>query len=168
MSTKYPFSVMLIHCLTFFAVLIAYFSSGNPTVHQFTGEIHVFFGVSVFLLSCLRIFIVYMYHQDLPVNKPFNKYQNFLFFLVKYTLYLCMFLTPFLGWLALSSFTDRYQLFGVNFPLMNILDIENIGEIHQFLGNFFMIIIGLHASAALLHHYVLKDNVLKSMFYFKK
>lgn len=168
MSTKYPFPVMLIHWLTFFAVLIAYFSSGNPTVHQFTGEIHVFFGVSVFLLSCLRIIIVYMYRQDLPVNKPFNKYQNFLFFLVKYTLYLCMFLTPFLGWLALSSFTDRYQLFGVNFPLMNILDIENIGEIHQFLGNFFMIIIGLHASAALLHHYVLKDNVLKSMLYFKK
>jgi cytochrome b561 len=31
-----------------------------------------------------------------------------------------------------------------------------------------MVLIGLHALAALIHHYVFKDNVLKSMLYFKK
>lgn len=31
-----------------------------------------------------------------------------------------------------------------------------------------MVLIGLHALAALIHHYVFNDNVLKSMLYFKK
>ncbi|WP_017394838.1 cytochrome b, partial [Acinetobacter haemolyticus] len=65
--------------------------------------------------------------------------------------------------------TESYQLFGVNLPLIsNSWDVEIIGEAHEFLGNFFMVLIGLHALAALIHHYVFKDNVLKSMLYFKK
>lgn len=39
----------------------------------------------------------------------------------------------------------------------------NWGDVHQFLGGAIMWIAGLHAAAALFHHFVLKDRVLRSM-----
>jgi cytochrome b561 len=37
------------------------------------------------------------------------------------------------------------------------------GEVHQFLGDAIMWLAGLHAAGAILHHWVLKDGVLRSM-----
>jgi len=48
-----------------------------------------------------------------------------------------------------------------------VKDLKFIAELHQFLANFFITVVGLHARAALIHHFIFKDNVLKSMF-FKK
>jgi len=48
-----------------------------------------------------------------------------------------------------------------------VKDLKFIGELHQFLANFFIAVVGLHACAELIHHFIFKDNVLKSMF-FKK
>jgi cytochrome b561 len=51
--------------------------------------------------------------------------------------------------------------------LSSVREVKYIGQIHQFLGNFFITVVGLHACAALIHHFIFKDNVLKSML-FKK
>ncbi|EXB30060.1 prokaryotic cytochrome b561 family protein [Acinetobacter baumannii 1419130] len=113
--------------------------------------------------------MILIYRAELPVNKPISVYQKKIFMLVKYALYSLLFLVPVLGWFTLSGLTESYQLFGINLPLIShSWDVEIIGETHEFLGNFFMVLIGLHALAALIHHYVFKDNVLKSMLYFKK
>ena len=44
---------------------------------------------------------------------------------------------------------------------------ENVGELlldlHPVLADSLMWLAGIHAVAALFHHYILKDNVLKSM-----
>ena len=169
MKNKYPFPLMVIHWLTFVLVVLAYFTGGDPTVHLKSGELHIFAGVSVFLLFFIRIIMISIYKKDLPHNKSMSKYQKTLFLMVKHTLYSLLFLIPVLGWFTLSGLTENYQLFGVNLPLIsNSWDVEIIGETHEFLGNFFMVLIGLHALAALIHYYVFNDNVLKSMLYFKK
>jgi cytochrome b561 len=169
MKNKYPFPLMVIHWLTFVLVVLAYFTGGDPTVHLKSGELHIFAGVSVFLLFFIRIIMISIYKKDLPHNKSMSKYQKTLFLMVKHTLYSLLFLIPVLGWFTLSGLTENYQLFGVNLPLIsNSWDVEIIGETHESLGNFFMVLIGLHALAALIHHYVFNDNVLKSMLYFKK
>ncbi|MEN8268621.1 cytochrome b/b6 domain-containing protein [Acinetobacter baumannii] len=169
MKNKYPFPLMVMHWLTFVLVVFAYFIGGDPTVHFLSGELHVFAGVSIFIILFLRIIMILIYRAELPVNKPISVYQKKIFMLVKYALYSLLFLVPVLGWFTLSGLTESYQLFGINLPLIShSWDVEIIGETHEFLGNFFMVLIGLHALAALIHHYVFKDNVLKSMLYFKK
>ncbi|TCB82319.1 cytochrome b [Acinetobacter sp. ANC 4173] len=169
MKNKYPLPIMIIHWLTLFLVVLAYTTGGDPTVHLKTGELHVFAGISVFLLFLIRIIIISIYRKDIPLNKPRSKYQRTLFLMVKYTLYSLLFLIPVLGWVTLSGLTESYQLFAISLPLIsNSWDVEIIGEVHEFLGNSFMVLIGFHALAALIHHYVFKDNVLKSMLYFKK
>lgn len=47
-----------------------------------------------------------------------------------------------------------------NSPLAGLAD---WGDVHQFLGDAIMWLAGLHAAAALYHHLVLKDGVLRSM-----
>lgn len=169
MKNKYPFPIMIMHWLTLCLVVLAYLTGGDPTVHLKSGELHVFAGVSVFLLFFIRIIMIFTYRKDIPLNKPMNKYQRTLFLMVKYTLYSLLFLIPVLGWVTLSGLTESYQFFGMSLPLIsNSWDVEKIGEIHEFLGNSFMVLICFHALAALIHHYVFKDNVLKSMLYFKK
>lgn len=44
-----------------------------------------------------------------------------------------------------------------------LLSLADWGEVHEALGQSIIWIAGLHAIAALLHHYLLKDRVLKSM-----
>ena len=51
--------------------------------------------------------------------------------------------------------------------MSSVREVKYIGQMHQFLGNFFITVVGLHACAALIHHFIFKDNVLKSML-FKK
>lgn len=160
---------MIIHWLTLILVVLAYVTGGDLTVDLKSGELHVFAGVSVFFLFFIRIILISIYRKDFPLNKSMSKYQKTLFLMVKHTLYSLLFLIPVLGWFTLSGLTKSYQLFGMNLPLIsNSWDVEIIGETHEFLGNFFMVLIGLHALTALIHHYVFKDNVLKSMLYFKK
>lgn len=40
---------------------------------------------------------------------------------------------------------------------------QNAGELHEFLANTLLIVAGLHAAAAVWHHRVLKDSVLRRM-----
>ena len=132
MKNKYPFPLMVIHWLTFVLVVLAYFTGGDPTVHLKSGELHIFAGVSVFLLFFIRIIMISIYKKDLPHNKSMSKYQKTLFLMVKHTLYSLLFLIPVLGWFTLSGLTENYQLFGVNLPLIsNSWDVEIIGETHE-------------------------------------
>jgi cytochrome b561 len=77
-----------------------------------------------------------------------------------------LFVVPLFGWLALSSLTDSFQLFNKDVPLFSLAqNVDYLGNIHKLLGNLFISLVGLHACAALLHHFILKDNVLKSMLF---
>lgn len=110
-------------------------------------------------------FFVY-YSNRLPKNEILNKIQEVLFKTVRFLLYLCLFVVPLFGWLALSSLTDSFQLFNQDVPLFSLAqNVDYLGNIHKLLGNLFISLVGLHACAALLHHFILKDNVLKSMLF---
>jgi cytochrome b561 len=40
---------------------------------------------------------------------------------------------------------------------------ETVGDLHALSANWIMILAGLHAAAALFHHYILRDDVLRRM-----
>jgi cytochrome b561 len=73
---------------------------------------------------------------------------------------------PLLGWLTLSAQGKQIPLFGLHLPPLmaeqkSIADWSK--EIHEVLGTVGYFLIALHASAALYHHYFVRDNTLRRM-----
>ena len=81
-------------------------------------------------------------------------------------LYLLMIGMPIGGWLILSAEGDPVPFFGLELPALVSPDkalAEQIEEIHETVGTIGYWLIGLHALAALYHHYVKRDNTLRRM-----
>ena len=147
-------------------MVTVYLTGGNPTSTGLLGQIHVIGGISIFILFLIRLGFIVIYKKSIPQNKIINWYQEKLFKIVRFTLYLSLCIVPIAGWLTLSSLTDNFKVLFLNLPLLSsVRDIQYIGELHEFLGNAFIAIVGLHASAALIHHFIFKDHVLKSMLF---
>lgn len=86
--------------------------------------------------------------------------------LMHLALYGFMIAMPLLGWLTLSAEGDPVQLFGLGLPPLtgpNEALADQVGEIHETLGTIGYWLVGLHAAAALFHHYVLRDGTLRRM-----
>lgn len=82
-------------------------------------------------------------------------------------LYLLLLLQPLTGWLMSSTKNYPVSFFGwFQFPdLVGASEVwhERLEEIHEFLAGTIIAIAVLHAAAALYHHFVLRDGVLRRM-----
>lgn len=86
--------------------------------------------------------------------------------LMHLALYGFMIAMPLLGWITLSAEGDPVRLFGLGLPALTGPDETLAGrteEIHETLGTVGYWLVGLHAAAALFHHYVLRDGTLRRM-----
>lgn len=164
MNARYPITMIAIHWLVALLVLVAYFSGGNPVRHGFQGEIHAASGVLIALLFLIRLLLRVAFRRRLPQH-TLAAWQYRLAQTVQILLYGCMLLIPLSGWLALSGKTEAYSFFGLNLPLFQSAALAEfeMGDMHELLANGFMVLAGLHAVAALAHHFFWKDDVLKSM-----
>ncbi|MBJ7435074.1 MAG: cytochrome b/b6 domain-containing protein [Acinetobacter sp.] len=160
---KFPYQVRYAHWITLFLVLVAYFTSESPILDQWLGQVHVLAGSTVFIFFFIRLTLYFHFKSQFPEVPRMTQFQEKAFRWMKVCLYLCLFVVPFLGWLALSMTQTHFSLFGIDLPLIKFSKHYNIGGLHQIIANIFMTLIGLHALAALFHHFILKDNVLKSM-----
>ena len=73
---------------------------------------------------------------------------------------------PLLGWFAVSAKGDPILFFGAPLPMLIGADqslYRTLKDIHETIGTIGYYLIGLHAAAALLHHYVMRDNTLMRM-----
>lgn len=162
-STRFPQIVIYAHWMTLLCVLVAYFSSQSPIKDGWLGQTHVFFGGLVFILFFVRIILTMRFKDQFPEVPYLSRLQKRAFQLMKLALYTGLFSVPLLGWLTLASTHQSFILFGIDLPKVLFMRNLDIGEIHPIVANIFMTLIGLHALAALVHHFILKDGVLKSM-----
>ena len=78
-------------------------------------------------------------------------------------LYVFMIGMPVLGWFAVSAKGTPVLFFGLQLPALigqNKELYDLLKETHETTGTIGYYLIGLHAAAALIHHYVLRDNTL--------
>jgi cytochrome b561 len=78
-------------------------------------------------------------------------------------LYVFLIVMPVLGWLTLSAKGKVIPFFGLELPPLIGLDKFLGGEledIHETIGTIGYYLVGLHAAAALFHHYFLRDDTL--------
>lgn len=102
---------------------------------------------------------------NLPDNM--NKFERFGAHASHYLLYAFMFGMPLVGWLLSSAAGFPVSVFGW-FTLPNLISpdrelVKLFGEIHELGGIALIGLIALHALAALFHHFVKKDDVLRRM-----
>jgi len=73
---------------------------------------------------------------------------------------------PLAGWMLLSASGKPIPFFSLHLPALIHESKETasfIKEIHETGGTVGYVLIGLHAAAALFHHYVVRDNTLLRM-----
>lgn len=127
---------------------------------------HFMLGLSVFVLVGARLAIGFLSGPAPRIEPEDPAWQRRLAAIVHVALYVFMIGMPLLGWFAVSAKGDPVLFFGAQLPALIGPDkglYDSLKEIHEAIGTFGYYLIGLHAAAALFHHYVLRDNALVHM-----
>ncbi len=126
---------------------------------------HFMLGLAVLALVIVRL--IARAAGSTPRITPEPKtWQNVLARSVHLALYLFMICMPIAGWLVLSASGEPIPFFGFTLPPLmgeNRNVAHQIKELHETIGSVGYYLIGVHALAALVHHYVMKDDTLRRM-----
>lgn len=126
---------------------------------------HFMLGLSVFVLVWLRL-LSNLTGPTPRIEPDPPKWQKRSAWLMHVALYVLMIGMPLAGWLILSAEGKPIPFFGLHLPAL-IHESKNmaelIKEVHETGGTVGYFLIGLHAAAALFHHYVVRDNTLRRM-----
>jgi cytochrome b561 len=126
---------------------------------------HFMLGLSVLALVLIRM-VVHLTDIVPRIDPDPPKWQKQSAKLMHVALYALMIVMPLAGWLLLSAEGKPIPFFGLHLPSLigkskYLADL--IKEIHEAGGTIGYFLIGLHATAALYHHYFLRDNTLRRM-----
>ncbi len=128
---------------------------------------HFMLGLSVFALVVLRLLI--RFGTPSPRRDPaVAPWQDHLAGIMHGLLYAFLIVMPILGWLALSASGKVIPFFGLELPALVAPDKALAGQVqdaHETIGTIGYYLVGLHALAALYHHYFLHDNTLRRMLF---
>ncbi len=126
---------------------------------------HFMLGLGVLLLACVRL--VVLLRGTTPRIRPEPGVMSRRLARIGHiALYALMLGMPVAGWLILSAEGDPIPFFGIELPPLigpNEALAERIEDIHKTAGTVGYWLIGLHAAAALYHHYIRRDNTLTRM-----
>ena len=123
---------------------------------------HFTLGLCVFALVWLRLLLKVLPRTP-AIEPPPGRAQHLLAIAMHGGLYLLMIAMPILGWLILSGEAKPIPF---DLPLLMAKNKElakTLEDIHGTIGEIGYFLIGLHAFAALFHHYARKDNTLMRM-----
>lgn len=127
---------------------------------------HFMLGLCVLVLVTLRL-AMRLVSGPAPATDPQpGVWQRRIASLMHLALYLFMVAMPLLGWLLLSAEGDPIPFFGLQLPPLlgeSKALADQLKDIHETIGTIGYWLIGLHAAAALVHHYLVRDNTLVRM-----
>jgi len=127
---------------------------------------HFMLGLGVFALVFVRLAIRLVSGAIPPIRPMPPVWQTRLAALMHLALYVFLLAMPLLGWLTLSASGKPIPFFGLQLPALLGADkalADSLKEIHETIGTIGYYLVGLHATAALVHHYVNRDNTLRRM-----
>lgn len=169
---KYSGGQIALHWLVLLLIVITYAAMEfkgifprDSTGRYWMGLIHYSCGVSVFILMIIRMAFRF-FNQEPPVVPALPQWQKLSATIVHLILYVLFILLPLLGVVSLYYGQKEWSFFFINMPIApekNIAMQHTLKEIHELLANAGYFIIGLHAAAALMHHYIWRDNTLLRM-----
>jgi cytochrome b561 len=128
---------------------------------------HKSVGITILALALLRLLWRLYNRNSPPLPSNLKPYQRWLGHLVHYGLYLLLFAMPLSGWMMSSAKNYPVSWFGV-FTLPNLVQpdeglFELLKSTHEVLAGALLAFATLHVLAALYHHFMKKDDVLRRM-----
>jgi superoxide oxidase len=156
--------LVLIAATFLFTELRTYHAIGTPEREAFKAA-HYSFGMVIFLLIWVRIGFRIV-GKTPPIEPPIPLYLKIATTGMQLALYAFMIGMPLLGWAARNAEGEAVALFGYALPAILAADHdlgEQLEEWHETIGNAGYYLIGLHALAALFHHFVRRDNTVARM-----
>lgn len=168
----YDRGTIFLHWLTFVLVVALFalaqtwdfLEHGSP-VRKELQSLHISLGVVLAAVIAIRLIWRAVIGRHLPAigegwSARAAKGMHF-------TLYLLLVAQVVMGYLYRWAQAESFMFFGL-FPVRfatdkNVALDHTFGDIHNFIGWTIIVLVALHAAAALLHHYVLKDDVLRRM-----
>ncbi len=163
---------MSFHWLTAVLVLTAFIlgPGGSETriyspAKDFDRNLHEVIGLTVLSLTVLRL--AWRAWQGTPEPVPAPRWMMLVSKLVQGLLYVLLVIVPLTAisgaWLSGHPLTLG-MLGNIPSPLPDVHSVGRaIAVVHGYLGDVIVWVAGLHAAAALFHHFVLRDAVLVSM-----
>lgn len=130
-------------------------------------QIHYWIGIGIWVLLWPRLLLVGFEHHpsEFRAEKDWSRLAAKT---MHFALYGFMFAMPIVGWLTLSAKGQSVSVLGWTLPSLlepNRSVAHWLKEIHEAGAGLGYGLIGLHAAAALLHHYLLGDKTLKRMLF---
>jgi cytochrome b561 len=169
---RYGAVMQTFHWLTAVLVLAAFvMGPGGSERHVYSSandlsrRIHETLGMSAFVLVLFRV--LWRMKEGIPDDPPMPRWMGFSSKLVHALLYGLLIATPITA--ILGAWLEGHPL-----TLLGLGDVrpmlsashdlgQTVASIHTILGDALLWVAGIHAGAALFHHFVLRDGVLVSM-----
>lgn len=169
---RYASAAVWLHWLMFLLIVFVYaaielrefFPKGSDP-RETLKALHFMLGLSVLALVLLRLYTRFT-NKVPPIEPAPPGWQSLIASVVHFALYAWMIAMPILGWLILSGEAKPIPFFGLELPPLMGPDKDfahTLEEVHELLGTAGYWIIGIHAAAALFHHYIAHDNTLTRM-----
>lgn len=169
---RYSSITIALHWITLLLIIAVYscmelreyWPKGDP-IREGLKSWHYTLGLTVWALTLARI-AARLGRPTPPIVPTPPAWQLMASKAVHGLLYLLLLLMPIGGWLILSAEGDPIPFWFVELPPLVTANkelAELLEELHEIGGKAGYVLIGLHAAAALLHHYVVKDTTLARM-----
>lgn len=170
MSVRFAKSQILLHWLTLVMVILTYSAillkdSVPDDSAALVKDLHFNFGLSVFVLMFIRLGLRHR-HPTPPITPALPKLQALGAKMFHWVLYLLFLSLPILGFLTLAYGGKQWLLLGWQVPQWITPDTgirRTLKMVHETLANTGYFIVGIHALAAIYHHYVRGDDTLRRM-----
>ena len=172
-SPRYDGVAIFFHWAVFLLVAVAYaaielkgFTEKGTAARTLTMTVHIWAGVLVLALAVPRL--LWRLVRGAPPDEPGPRLMQLAGEAMHWLLYLFILAQPILGIVAMNAGGNLLALpvLGIEIPAIVAPnpDLKSlVKDIHETLGTAFYLVIGLHAVAALFHHYMLGDNTLRRM-----
>jgi cytochrome b561 len=169
---RYGALAQLLHWTTAILVVVAFIYGPGGTeqrvysaVKDYDRQLHETLGMSVFVLALLRL--AWRAWDPPPDGLPMPRWMHRASKAVQATLYALLLIVPLTAisgaWLEAHPLTLLAGIrFGPWLPEVHSLG-KTVASIHTWLGDAILWVAGVHAGAAMYHHFVLRDSVLRSM-----
>jgi cytochrome b561 len=173
MTLKHTLTTRFLHWITALLV-IALFVSGWFMVdldyysnwYQTLPELHIAGGV-VLLMLWLVVLLRLLVAKNNSFPQPQKAIERFAAKWVKRLFYLLVVLMVSTGYLVATGQGEALQLFEtIKLPALSHFSasqIDTMGWIHEYTSYLLMVLVLFHASGALKHHFIDKDDTLKRM-----
>lgn len=170
MTKNYDGVTKFLHWLIFLSVAAQYaVGEFMPHIGRDTKEVglvwlHIFLGGIVLLLIAAAI--LWRLTHPVPQLPELPGWQRVTATLTHWTLSLLILVMTVLGWAAANFRGWPVTVFGVPIPALAGKGdswAHSAGDVHTFLVNILLALVILHVSAALYHHFIVRDKVLRRM-----